>query len=209
MRLLPLIASAIVTTALVFTLNIQLKLGNAKAPRLGYFLSQQHGFWKNAEKIDANFDASIVANELLGNVDVYVDDRLVPHIYADHDQDAYFVQGYLHAKFRLWQMDFETRVASGRLSEIAGADKLPIDRMFRRLGMVYGAEKTEANINETNPNMKATVDAYTAGVNAYIKQLDPADLPFEFKLMNYAPEDWTPKKTYLFLMFMSYDLTGR
>jgi len=209
MRLLPLIASAIVTTALVFTLDIQLKLGNAKAPRLGYFLSPQHGFWKNAEKIDANFDASIVANELQGNVDVYVDDRLVPHIYADHDQDAYFVQGYLHAKFRLWQMDFETRVASGRLSEIAGADKLPIDRMFRRLGMVYGAEKTEANINETNPNMKATVDAYTAGVNAYIKQLDPADLPFEFKLMNYAPEDWTPKKTYLFLMFMSYDLTGR
>lgn len=209
MRLLPLIASAIVTTALVFTLNIQLKLGNAKAPRLGYFLSPQHGFWKNAEKIDANFDASIVANELLGNVDVYVDDRLVPHIYADHDQDAYFVQGFLHAKFRLWQMDFETRVASGRLSEIAGADKLPIDRMFRRLGMVYGAEKTEANINETNPNMKATVDAYTAGVNAYIKQLDPADFPFEFKLMNYTPEDWTPKKTYLFLMFMSYDLTGR
>jgi penicillin amidase len=209
MRLLPLIASAIVTTALVFTLNIQLKIGNAKAPRLGYFLSPQHGFWKNAEKIDANFDASIVANELQGNVDVYVDDRLVPHIYADHDQDAYFVQGYLHAKFRLWQMDFETRVASGRLSEIAGADKLPIDRMFRRLGMVYGAEKTEANINETNPNMKATVDAYTAGVNAYIKQLDPADLPFEFKLMNYAPEDWTPKKTYHFLMFMSYDLTGR
>jgi penicillin amidase len=209
MRLLPLIASAIVTTALVFTLNIQLKIGNAKAPRLGYFLSPQHGFWKNAEKVDANFDASIVANELLGNVDVYVDDRLVPHIYAEHDQDAYFVQGYLHAKFRLWQMDFETRVASGRLSEIAGADKLPIDRMFRRLGMVYGAEKTEANINETNPNMKATVDAYTAGVNAYIKQLDPADLPFEFKLMNYAPEDWTPKKTYLFLMFMSYDLTGR
>ena len=209
MRLLPLIASAIVTTALVFTLNIQLKIGNAKAPRLGYFLSPQHGFWKNAEKIDANFDASIVANELQGNVDVYVDDRLVPHIYADHDQDAYFVQGYLHAKFRLWQMDFETRVASGRLSEIAGADKLPIDRMFRRLGMVYGAEKTEVNINETNPNMKATVDAYTAGVNAYIKQLDPADLPFEFKLMNYAPEDWTPKKTYLFLMFMSYDLTGR
>ena len=209
MRLLPLIASAILTTGLVFTLDTQLKIGNSKAPRLGYFLSPQHGFWKNAEKINTNFDATIIANELKGNVDVYVDDRLVPHIYADHDADAYFVQGYLHAKFRLWQMDFETRVASGRLSEIAGADKLPIDRFFRRLGMVYGAEQTEANINATNPLMKATLDAYTAGVNAYIKQLDPTDLPFEFKLMNYVPEDWTPKKTYLFLMFMSYDLTGR
>ena len=209
MRLMPFLVSAAVTAGLVFTLNIQLKSGTSKTPRLGYFLSPQHGFWKNAEKINTDFNASLVANELKGDVDVYMDDRLVPHIYAEHDEDAYFVQGYLHAKFRLWQMDFQTRVASGRLSEIAGADKLSIDRFFRRLGMVYGAEKTEASINATNPVMKATVDAYTAGVNAYIKQLSPEDLPFEFKLMNYAPETWTPKKTYLFLMFMSYDLTGR
>jgi penicillin amidase len=208
MRLLPLIASAIVTIGLVAVLNTQLSIGTTKSPKLGYFLSPQHGFWKNAEKVNTNFDASIVAGELKGNVDVYLDDRLVPHIYADHDEDAYFVQGYLHAKFRLWQMDFQTRVASGRLSEIAGADKLSIDRFFRRLGMVYGAEQTEAKINATNPEMKATVDAYTAGVNAYLKQLAPEDLPFEYKLMNYAPELWTPKKTYLFLMFMSYDLTG-
>ena len=66
---------------------------------------------------------------------------VMKYIEPDHDEDAYFVQGYLHAKFRLWQMDFQTRVASGRLSEIAGADKLPIDRFFRRLGMVYGAEQ--------------------------------------------------------------------
>jgi penicillin amidase len=209
MRLLPLLASAIVTIGLTAALNMQLPIGSTKSPRLGYFLSPQHGFWKNAEKVNANFDASIVANDLKGNVDVYMDDRLVPHIYADHDDDAYFVQGYLHAKYRLWQMDFQTRVAAGRLSEIAGADKLSIDRFFRRLGMVYGAEQTEAYINEHNPVMKATVDAYTAGVNAYLKQLSPEDLPFEYKLMNYAPEEWTPKKTYLFLMFMSYDLTGR
>ena len=209
MRLLPFLASAVVTTGLVVTLNMQLKLGATKSPKLGYFLSPQHGFWKNAENINTNFDASILANDLKGDVDVMIDDRLVPHIYADNDLDAYYVQGYLHAKFRLWQMDFQTRVASGRLSEIAGADKLSIDRFFRRLGMVYGAEQTESYINENNPVMKATVDSYTAGVNAYINQLKPEDLPFEYKLMNYAPELWTPKKTYLFLMFMSYDLTGR
>jgi len=209
MRLLPFLASALVTTGLVVTLNTQLKLGATKSPKLGYFLSPQHGFWKNAENIHTNFDATILANDLKGDVDVTIDDRLVPHIYADNDLDAYYVQGYLHAKFRLWQMDFQTRVASGRLSEIAGADKLSIDRFFRRLGMVYGAEQTESYINENNPVIKATVDSYTAGVNAYINQLKPEDLPFEYKLMNYAPELWTPKKTYLFLMFMSYDLTGR
>jgi penicillin amidase len=209
MRIVSFLVSATVTAGLVFTLNIQLKLGGTKAPRLGYFLSPQHGFWKNAEKVNTNFDATILANDLKGDVDVYMDDRLVPHIYAENDEDAYYVQGYLHAKYRLWQMDFQTRVAAGRLSEVAGADKLPIDRFFRRLGMVYGAEQTEAYINEKNPVMKATVDAYTAGVNAYLKQLEPGDLPFEYKLMNFEPESWTPKKTYLFLMFMSDDLTGR
>jgi penicillin amidase len=209
MRLLPFVASAIVTISLVTVLNIQLPVGGSKTPKLGYFLSPQQGFWKNAEKVNADFDAHIFTNQLKGKVDVYMDDRLVPHIYAEHDEDAYFVQGYLHAQFRLWQMDFQTRVAAGRLSEIAGADKLSIDKFFRRLGMVYGAEQTERMINETNPVMKATVDAYTAGVNAYLNQLSPEDLPFEYKLMNYQPEAWTAKKTYLFLMFMSYDLTGR
>ena len=209
MRLLPFIASAIVTVSLVTVLNVQLPIGKSKSPKLGYFLSPQQGFWKNAEKVNANFDAQILAKDLKGKVDVYMDDRLVPHIYAENDEDAYFVQGYLHAQFRLWQMDFQTRVAAGRLSEIAGADKLSIDKFFRRLGMVYGAEQTEQMINETNPVMKATVDAYTAGVNAYLKQLSPENIPFEYKLMNYQPEEWTPKKTYLFLMFMSYDLTGR
>ena len=209
MRIVPFISAAFVTVGLVTLLNIQLPIGATKSPRLGYFLSPQHGFWKNAEKVNTDFNASVFASSLKGDVDVYIDDRLVPHIYAANDEDAYFVQGYLHAKFRLWQMDFQTRVAAGRLSEIAGADKLSIDRFFRRLGMVYGAEQTEAKINETNPEMKATVDAYTAGVNAYIKQLSPEEMPFEFKLMNYTPEEWTPKKTYLFLMFMSYDLTGR
>jgi penicillin amidase len=209
MRLLPFLASAIVTVLLVSVLNTQLPVGGSKTPKLGYFLSPQQGFWKNAEKLNTNFDASILAENLKGKVDVYMDDRLVPHIYADNDEDAYFVQGYLHAQFRLWQMDFQTRVAAGRLSEIAGADKLSIDKFFRRLGMVYGAEQTERMINETNPVMKATVDAYTAGVNAYMKQLSPENIPFEYKLMNYQPEEWTAKKTYLFLMFMSYDLTGR
>ena len=198
MRLLPFLSSAIVTIGVVFVLNTQLTIGITKSPKLGYFLSPQQGFWKNAEKVNTNFDANLVANELKGNVDVYLDDRLVPHIYADHDEEAYFVQGYLHAKFRLWQMDFQTRLASGRLSEIAGADKLPIDRFFRRLGMVYGAEQTEESINATNPAMKATLDAYTAGVNAYMKQLAPEEIPFEFKLMNYAPELWTPKKRIYF-----------
>lgn len=208
MRILPFLLSGFCTAGLVMVLNTQLPAGGSKTPRLGYFLSPQQGFWQNAEPADASFDAEVTLAGMQGRADVYMDERLVPHIYATTDADAYYVQGYLHAKFRLWQMEFQTRVAAGRLSEILGEERLPIDRMFRRLGMVYGAEQTMANM-EKNPEIKAAVDAYAEGVNAYIQSLKPEQLPFEYKLLDYQPETWTPLKTYLFLMFMSYDLTAR
>lgn len=208
MRILPFLLSGICTAGLVVALNTQLPAGGSKTPRLGYFLSPQLGFWQNAEPVNAGFDGELKLPLLKDKVDVYMDDRLVPHVYATNDLDAYYVQGYLHAKFRLWQMEFQTRVAGGRLSEILGEERLPIDRMFRRLGMVYGAEQTLANM-EKNPEMNATVEAYAEGVNAYISSLQPQEIPFEYKLLDYKPEKWTPLKTYLFLMFMSYDLTAR
>lgn len=208
MRILPFILSGLCTAGLVTVLNMPLPAGTGKTPRLGYFLSPQVGFWQNAEPVNASFDGDLNFPSLRGKVDVYMDERLVPHIYADNDQDAYFVQGFLHAKFRLWQMEFQTRAAGGRLCEVLGDSKIDIDRMFRRLGMVYGAEQTMANVDR-NPQMKAVVQAYADGVNAYIEKLRPEQIPFEYKLLDYKPEEWTPLKTYLFLMFMSYDLTGR
>ena len=208
MRIVPFLVSGILTAGLVIVLNMQLPVGTGKTPRLGYFLSPQLGFWQNAEARNTDFNGDIKLAGLRGKVEVYMDDRLVPHIYADNDLDAYYVQGYVHAKFRLWQMEFQTIAASGRLCEILGPDRLSTDVMFRRLGMVYGAEQTMAFMDK-NPEMKATVDAYAEGVNAYISSLKPEQIPFEYKLLDYKPEAWTPLKTYLFLMFMSYDLSGR
>ncbi len=207
MRIIPFLISTIATTGLVFVLNTPLPVGNSKTPRLGYFLSPQQGFWQNAEASNTSFSGDVKLEGLKGKVDVFMDERLVPHIYAQTDLDAYYVQGFIHAKFRLWQMEFQTYVAAGRLSEIAGPERLNIDLFFRRLGMVYGAEQTMQRM-EKDREMQATVDAYTEGVNAYIKSLKPEQIPLEYKLMDYKPEQWTPLKTYLFLMYMSYDLTG-
>ena len=208
MRVVPFLISGLCTIGLVLVLNTQLPVKGSKTPRLGYFLSPQQGFWQNAEPADADFSGTLTAKDLKGKVDVYMDDRLVPHIYADNDLDAYYAQGFLHAKFRLWQMEFQTHVAAGRLSEIVGKDRIETDRFFRRLGMVYGAEQTMARM-EKDTVMKASIDAYARGVNAYIAALKPEQIPFEYKLLDYKPEAWTPLKTYLFLMFMSYDLTAR
>jgi penicillin amidase len=178
---------------------------------MGRFLSPQHGFWQNAEATDHNFEADLQFPELTGKVEVYFDDRMVPHVFAENDNDVYFVQGYLHAKFRLWQMEFQTFAAAGMVSSIVGEGEngrvLQYDRSMRRLGMIYSAEKALEAMN-SNPIAKSQQDAYTAGVNAWIDNLRESQLPLEYKLLDYKPERWTSLKTALFLKYMSYDLAG-
>jgi len=207
MRFVYLSLSLFITVALIWALDTRWSTGSSKTPRLGYFLSPQQGFWQNAESVSADFNQEIKSPELKGKVDVYVDGRMVPHVFAENDFDAYFVQGFLHAKFRLWQMEFQTHAAAGRISEVIGKAGLDNDRFFRRLGMVYGAEQAMA-ATDMDTAMKLSVNAYAAGVNAYIRSLQPEQIPFEYKLLDYEPESWTPLKTYLFLMYMAYDLSG-
>ena len=213
MRIVPFMVCAVITIALVIGLNIQLPLGGNKTPRLGEFLSPQHGCWQNAEPDNYNFNSNLKFAGLNGNVQVYFDERLVPHIYADNERDAYFVQGYLHAKFRLWQMEFQTYAAAGRLSEILGETNggrnfLTVDRFFRRSGMVYGAEKSLKEM-EANPVTKSEVDAYTAGVNSYISNLKNNQRPLEYKMLDYKPEPWTNLKSALFMKYMAWELAGK
>ncbi len=207
MRIIPFLISAAATAGLVYVLNNSWKVGGNNTPLFGYFLSPQHGFWQNAEAADKDFTADLKLPGLNGNVTVYLDDRLVPHVFAEQENDAYYVQGYLHAKFRLWQMELQTHAAAGRASEIIGDKALNHDREFRRLGMVYAAEIAEKEMSK-DAAIKAECDAYTAGANAYISSLTESTLPLEYKLINYKPEPWTNLKTALLLKYMSYDLAA-
>lgn len=207
MKIYPFIISAVITVGLVYVMNRSW----GSIPPLGKFVSPQHGFWQNAESANQDYNLDLNFPDLKDKVEVFFDDRLVPHIFAQNEEDAFFVQGYLHAKFRLWQMEFQTHAAAGRLSEILGAGPndtiLNIDRNMRRLGMLYAAQISLAEI-EKNPVSKMISDAYTAGVNAYIDNLKESELPLEYKLLNYRPEKWGNIKTALFLKYMSLDLAG-
>ncbi len=203
MRIIPFIVSGLITSGLIVILNTNLV---APAP-LGKLLSPQHGIWQNAEPANENFAADLKFPSLSGKVEVYLDERLVPHVFAEQENDAYFVQGYLHAKFRLWQMDLQTRLAAGRVSEIAGDKAIEVDREFRRLGMAYGAEIAQQEM-EKDPVIKAECDAYAAGVNAYVDNLTESTIPVEYKLMGFKPEKWSNLKTMLFLKLMSWDLAA-
>ncbi|MEO6289973.1 MAG: penicillin acylase family protein, partial [Ginsengibacter sp.] len=203
MKIIPFIIFGFVTIILIIILNTSLVL---PAP-LGKLLAPQSGVWQNAEPVGQNFSDELSFPQLEGNVNVYFDNRLVPHVFADKENDAYFVQGYLHAKFRLWQMEFQTQAAAGRLSELVGNKALEFDRDKRRLGMVYAAENSLKEV-EKDPATLAECGNYTAGVNAYIESLKESSLPLEYKLLGYVPERWTNLKTALFLKYMSLDLAG-
>lgn len=203
MRILPLLFSAAFTILLIIVLNTKLV---APAP-LGTLLSPQHGLWQNAEPADKNFSADLKFPELKGKASVYFDEKLVPHVFAEQENDVYFVQGYLHAKFRLFQMELQTNVAAGRAAEMVGEVALKHDQEFRRLGMVYAAEIAVKEM-EQNETTKSSCDAYTEGVNAYINTLTESTLPVEYKLLGIKPEKWSNLKIALFLKLMSNDLAA-
>ena len=209
MRIWPFIISTLLTGVLAVALNTSF----SPLPALGPFFSPQQGFWQNADATDNDFGETVHFDELASKVKVYFDSRLVPHIFADKEQDAYFAEGYIHARFRLWQMEIQTHKAAGRLCEILGRYKgstdllQVIDRNYRRLGMTYAAEKALKSM-EANPVTKMECDAYTEGVNAYISTLTMGNLPLEYKMLGYMPEPWTNLKTALLLKLMCWELCG-
>lgn len=203
MRIVYLVLFTIITVALIIIFNSKLLL---PAP-LGKLMSPQHGVWQNADPFDMDYNADLQLSGLKNKVTVYFDERLVPHVFAQNDEDAAFVQGYLHAKFRLWQMEFQTHAAAGRISELIGKAGLDFDRDKRRLGMVYAAENALKEI-ENDPQTASMANRYADGVNAYIQTLNSRTLPIEYKLLGYEPEKWTPFKSALFLKYMALDLAG-
>src|SRR4051794_36429244 len=91
----------------------------------------------------------------------------VPHVTARSREDLWFGQGFCHGQDRLWQMDFYRRITAGGLSEIAGEEGLPVDRLMLTLGLRRVAEREQA---ELDPGLRRELDAFCAGVNAAAAQ---------------------------------------
>jgi penicillin amidase len=192
-----------ITVALIWAM--QTKFGDI--PPVGAFLNPATGFWQNAESKNTQPSKNLKLKGLRGRVIIQYDENRIPHIFAGNDHDLYYAQGYVTAQERLWQMDIQTRSAAGRLSEVVGVKALGVDRYHRRMGMVYGAENTLRGILK-DPVMAVAINAYTEGINAYIRQLSPRNYPIEFKLLNYSPEEWKPINSAFLLKLMSETLSG-
>ncbi|MEN8249495.1 MAG: penicillin acylase family protein [Bacteroidota bacterium] len=204
MKFFKFIVSLAITVGLFYALNTKID----PAPPLGKFLNPTTGFWQQAEPQDMLPGESLDLEGLNEPVDVVYDEHLIPHIYAKNNHDLYYAQGYITATNRLWQMEFQTHAAAGRISEIIGNQAMDFDRTARRKGMVFAAEIAVKEMMK-NEIIKEEVEAYADGVNAYINSLTDANLPLEYKLLDYQPEAWTPLKSGLLLKYMANNLNGR
>ena len=170
-------------------------------PPIGKIINPFSGFWQQAEKVGVFKTQEVDLSGLQAKGKVIFDERMVPHIFAATNNEAFYIQGYVEAMLRLWQMDISVRSAGGTLSEILGDRTLTIDIGQRKKRMIAAAE-TNMEVWKKSGEEWSAIEAYTNGVNAYIDQLNPAEYPLEFKLLDYEPTPWTPLKSVLFFMSM-------
>jgi penicillin amidase len=147
---------------------------------------------------------NLVLPGLAAPVDLVWDRNAIPNIFAGSYRDAYRVMGWVHARDRLWQMETQRRIGQGRLSELVGSLGLPFDREMRVLGIYRLSEAAYAAMD---PETKADLDAYAAGVNAYLAH-PAAPLPIEFQLLGATPEPWRPADSLVFGALMALQLSG-
>ena len=144
-----------------------------------------------------------IAAPLSAAATVSFDNLGVPHIRAANQEDALFLQGYVTAQDRLWQMDGLRRFAAGDLAEILGQAGLESDRDARRLRIRRIAEAGYATLPAAD---RAAFAAYARGVNHFIAQ-HLGRLPLEFTLLGYQPRPWSVVDSMMVCLHMFRTLT--
>ncbi|WP_426957659.1 penicillin acylase family protein [Muricoccus radiodurans] len=148
-------------------------------------------------------DSALRLAGLSAPVDITFDSQGIPRIRAASERDAAVAIGVLHARDRLFQMEMMRRGASGRLSEIAGPSTLRLDRFSRTLGL---RQRAEADLAALPADARGLLEAYAAGVNAWINARGRLAAP-EFLLLG-QPEPWRPADSLLWGKIMGLWLSG-
>ena len=154
--------------------------------------------WRPLPERSGSIDAPLAADAT-----VSFDTHGEPHIHAASLDDAFFVQGYVTAQDRLFQMDALRRFAGGSLAEILGPGLVESDRESRKLRLRRIAEEAYVTLPAAD---RAAFAAYTRGVNQFIAT-HLHNLPVEFTLLNYQPRPWSTVDSLLLCLHMYRSLT--
>jgi penicillin amidase len=159
-------------------------------------------------------DGRIALPDLEALVTVRRDAAGIAHIYGDTPHDLFLAQGYVHAQERLWQMEVWRHISSGRLSELFGKATLDQDRFIRTIGWRRAAER---DLEALPADVRAGLDAYADGVNAYI-DAHKGSLPLAFivtaiqsgagGIEGYELEPWTALDSLAWQKVQAWQLGG-
>jgi len=154
--------------------------------------------------------ADVNLDELDAPVTVYRDGWGVPHIYAENEQDLYFVFGYLQAQDRLFLMDFQRRAAEGKLAEVVGERAYESDTFYRTIGLERAVKATKEALEERGgQRISGIMGRFVDGINRAIgDMIGSGGLPLEFKILEYEPEPWSIIDSLAVSKFMGWLLTG-
>jgi penicillin amidase len=158
-----------------------------------------------AQTVAPKIDKTLSVAGLKENVTVRRDERGIPYIEAESETDLYFAQGYVTASDRLWQMDLLRRVAAGETAEIFGATALEEDKRWRKFGFAKIAADT---LPLTRAEVRAALENYARGVNAYVATLDDKSFPVEFQILQYRPRQWRAADSILIGKILSEGLSS-
>ena len=141
-------------------------------------------------------------------VEIVRDTHAVPHVFGAADADVYFGLGFAHAQDRLWQMTMARRTAQGRLSEVFGERTLTIDELMRRLDL---AGLAAASLDAQDPETVAMLEAYSAGVNAWLGRVNDGALGRgapELFLFDAPIAPWRPADSLAVMKLMGVQLSS-
>jgi penicillin amidase len=157
-----------------------------------------------------SYDGEIELPGLGAEVTVLRDEFGIPQIYAETTEDLMRAQGFVHAQERFYEMDVRRHATAGRLSELFGETALESDTFVRTMDWRGVAERELALVR---PETRAALEAYAAGVNAYLEGRGPSRISVAYTILNatglgYRPEPWTPVDSLAWLKAMAWDLRG-
>jgi penicillin G amidase len=158
--------------------------------------------WQGQQRA-AQIEGTLDIPGLQKSVEVQRDQWGVPHIFAQNNHDLFMAQGFVHAQDRLWQMELNRRLASGRLSEIFGETTLETDRAARTFGF---SRLGKADLKCSSDSVRQMLVAYAQGVNAVIDS-EQARVPVECMLLRFKPEPWTPEDTMSWIRLVFWQMS--
>ncbi|MWB77445.1 penicillin acylase family protein [Pseudooceanicola sp. 216_PA32_1] len=167
------------------------------------------GVYYLASRSLPEYDRTARVTGLTAPVEIVHDNANVPHIFGQSDADVYFALGYSHAQDRFWQMITMRRTAQGRLSEVFGARTVRIDKLMRRFD-IYNLARS--SVEAQDAQTRAALDAYAAGVNARIEEVNRDALGRgapEMFLFDNPVAPWQPADSIAISKLMALQLSGQ